>query len=738
MQQQSVDVTASYQTELFIGRVERLWPLPAVAARFLRELNQLKLTPASLAEFVESDAALAFNTFSILNQESLKLSEGEFSIRDALNKLSLRLIRDRFLSIKVYPGFDAGGRADFRKQLTVHTIGVACCCREIAEKFYPEINSGLAYLAGLFHDIGKFALDQEMPKGFARIVEEARAQKAGMQSIEQKHLGTDHTILGKRLGQKLRFPDEITLAVWLHHTGAGAISQTMPEAKIAEIVRLADCIVRQSEIGKSGSYDSAKFQPPTEISEGQLEQIRRGLGSEVGRRAGLLALDSAQPQTDYIESIQTTAVQLAQDNTKLSSENYRMQVSSSYFDFITEFLLNIDSTTAAIEAAESFATGWQKFYQTGKVCLYLPTPSRPEILEAVVVAGPTASTTVLLKAPEASPSIPPVIANGFRVIEAAGQIDWLFEQLEADFELSRTKMLALFSGGKAVAALVFELHFPVDINKLQEQFEAPASIGGAVLDMARAWQRQQSFAERIASLVGKAAAVERVVEVEKGDIFGALAEMAGGAAHELNNPLSLISGRAQLLADTETDSDKKRILGQIRQSARELSGIIDCLLEFAEPAKPRPAETHISRILDEAAQLTAQKKNSKHLNIDTDIADGTKEVFVDSGQIVSAISNIFSNCLEAYEDGSGPIRVVADVDKSGKGLKVQIIDEGCGMDAGTVEKAVQPFFSARAAGRKRGMGLANAKRIIQINNGSLEITSEPGKGTCVTLYLPYK
>jgi len=277
MQQESVDVTASYQTELFISRVGRLWPLPGVAARFLSELNQLKLTPASLAEFVESDTAIAFNTFSLLQQEGLKLSEAEFSIRDALDKLSLRLIRDRFLSIKVYPGFDASGRADFRRQLTVHSIGVACCCREIAEKFFPEINSGLAYLAGLFHDIGKFALDQEMPKGFARIVAEARTQKAAMNRIEQKYLGTDHTILGKRLGRKLHFPDKINLAVWLHHTGAGAISQTMPEAKIAEIVRLADCIVRQSEIGDSGSYDSAEFQPPAEISEEQLDQIRQRL-----------------------------------------------------------------------------------------------------------------------------------------------------------------------------------------------------------------------------------------------------------------------------------------------------------------------------------------------------------------------------------------------------------------------------------------------------------------------------
>jgi signal transduction histidine kinase len=71
-------------------------------------------------------------------------------------------------------------------------------------------------------------------------------------------------------------------------------------------------------------------------------------------------------------------------------------------------------------------------------------------------------------------------------------------------------------------------------------------------------------------------------------------------------------------------------------------------------------------------------------------------------------------------------------------LKLQIADSGCGMDEETLRKATQPFFSAKPAGRKRGMGLALAQRIIQSNGGSLDITSQPGKGTTATILLPYK
>lgn len=71
-------------------------------------------------------------------------------------------------------------------------------------------------------------------------------------------------------------------------------------------------------------------------------------------------------------------------------------------------------------------------------------------------------------------------------------------------------------------------------------------------------------------------------------------------------------------------------------------------------------------------------------------------------------------------------------------VKLEIKDSGCGMDAETLKKATQPFFSAKPAGRNRGMGLAYAARFIQLNKGSLKIASEPGKGTAVTICLPRK
>ena len=120
-----------------------------------------------------------------------------------------------------------------------------------------------------------------------------------------------------------------------------------------------------------------------------------------------------------------------------------------------------------------------------------------------------------------------------------------------------------------------------------------------------------------------------------------LAEMAAGAAHELNNPLSVISGRAQLLAKSENDPDRKRILEQIQQNAGELSAIIDDLMSYANPEQPKATETAIGQIINDAIDLTKQKKQMEQLDIKIDISPDTPEVFVDSAQIACAY-RIFS------------------------------------------------------------------------------------------------
>jgi signal transduction histidine kinase len=321
--------------------------------------------------------------------------------------------------------------------------------------------------------------------------------------------------------------------------------------------------------------------------------------------------------------------------------------------------------------------------------------------------------------------------------------------MEVDLDRSSTKMLPLLSGEEAVGAIVFELHYPADKEQLEEKLRLSAHLAGVVLGMALGRRTQQRYAERFVQILAEPTEKESpALEERSADKIAeklsaeqsllAVAEMAAGAAHELNNPLSVVSGRAQLLSDAEDDPQKKRMLKQIQDNAKELSNIIDDLMGFAQPEPPRFAETDIRQMLDEAVQLTVQKTKLEEPDIQFEVAEDSGDVLVDSAQVASAIANILSNSLESYGKDSGPVKVTARADESGDFVKFQISDSGCGMDEETLKKATQPFFCSKPAGRKRGMGLAHAVRLIQLNKGSLDIESQAGEGTTVTILLPTK
>jgi len=741
----------AHQVELAVSGLNSLSTLPGIAVRFFPKLLEGRFSPAGLADIIESDPALTAKILSLSMGQNLSLPDERFSLRHTLDRLPADEVRNALLSIKVLPISEAGDPErqiiPRRTELLLHCLMVACCARDIAEIILPQVDPNVAYCAGLLHDLGKLALEEVMPKSFARIFEQARSEKQCSCAIEQQHLGADHTIFGKHLAERWHLPNQIVLAIWLHHGDTATISWHVPQARIAQLIQSADSIARQSGIGQSGSFDPpesmAKIAQSLGINLEQLQQICQKLPKTVAEKSKILGLDLPNATAQYCDIVHTAAAQFARKQAELSLENRQLQTASSHLDFTTDFLLSIDSSTSAIDIAENFATRWQRFYQTGMVCLYLVPPDPPraeQSLEAVVVESLGQSKKMSLNVPEDSTPIPKTIANKFAVLDARQHVDWLFEQLDVDFDLRQTKLAPLLSAGKAVGAIVFELHWPTDAKLFEEKFRMTTSFAGAILGLALSRQKQESFAERFAQLVSAVARPSwpcfHGLEA-RATALDALAEMAAGIAHELNNPLSVISGRAQLLAEAETDPKKKQSLKQIHENASEASAIVEELMSFAEPPRPRPAQTDIKKMLDEAIQLASQKAGVENIDVQVQAAEDVKNVFVDSGQIVSAMANVICNSLESYTDEIGPITITADAEGDER-VRLKISDQGCGMDAETVRKATQPFFSARPAGRKRGMGLAYATRLIQLNKGTLQITSQPNSGTTVTISLPCK
>jgi putative nucleotidyltransferase with HDIG domain len=742
---------ASGQVELAIRRLDCLSTLACIAAQFLPKLLQSQFHPSSLLEMIESDPALSSKILSLISQSGVGLHKDRFSLGRALDRLSAHEVRHAVLSIGISHILNENSDSSVKKGLLLHSIATACCCKEIAEIASPRVDPQLAYYAGLLHDIGKLALDETMPKSYARILDQAKEQGQCTQKIEQELLGTDHTIIGKHLAQKWQYPNSITLAIWLHHSRTVTILRDMPEAEIAAIVQLADSLARHSGIGSSGSFDSLEPIGPIaealEIHPEQIQHIQDNLNTKVEQKAGILGLDSPRAGEKYCRIVHDAVIQLDKRQTELSDENRRLQNASSHLDFTKDLLLQIHSNTDVVDVAENLAARWQRFYQTGRICLFLAPPEGSDILEAVTVENLAQTQILTLTIPDTTPVIPEPITNQFKIVNAHDYLDWLFEQLDFSFDANQTKLAPLLCGGKAIGAIAFEIHYPSDAAIFEESFKTSASIAGAVLALTMARRTQQHFAERFARLISFSPQRQSMTELQSTfkqppqtilseTSIDALAEMASGAAHELNNPLAVISGRAQLLAEAENNQEKKQILEQIHENANKASEIIEDLMSFAEPPPPRPAQIEILQMIEEAKQLAARKTNLEELDIQVEIAEGIESVFVDSAQIVSAVANIISNAVESYGDKAGSVEISVKAGTTEEKIELSITDHGCGMDRRTLQKAIQPFFSARPAGRKRGMGLAYAARLIQLNKGSLNIQSEPDAGTTVNIYLP--
>lgn len=741
MAERSVNAAASRKVELAAGELEALSVPPCVAVQYLSRMLEGRFSAGSVADLAACEPAMAARVLSLAQRSSAVPAGQRHAIGLALDRLTTDEVRDALLGLKVSAGFevefaDRQPAEPARTDLIVHSLAVAICAAHIAELCRPALDPHMAYSAGLLHDIGKFALGDIMPKSLAAIAQEAEATGSSLYTVEQKHLGTHHAMLGRQLARKWRLPEPIATAIWLHHSDAVAMLEGLPETGIARIVWAADHVVRHVGVGRSGSFDpperAGAIAEAVGVEAATLVRIADALPQEVTNKAEVLGLTVPNAVARYCDAIGAVTAKLSKTQTTLFSEAHDLKMASSYLDFAREFLGEIGPSTDAIVIAESLGRRWQRFFQTGSVCLYLPGGTGPGAIDTVVIEALGHSHTLVLEPPEDRPVVPRPIAERFAVLDARDHIDWLAELLDVDLDFRRTKLVPLLSDGRAVAIMVFELNYPGDAALFAEKFQTAASMAGTVLGFALAKDRQIRFSERLVRAMSdtkppaEPKAVERPTE--------ALAEMAAGVAHELNNPLSVISGRAQLLAESETDDERKRDLEQIQDNVGEATGVIDDLMTFAEPSKPRPTRTAIRQIIEEAVDLARQKSRIDHVNTQIQIGGAAGEVFVDSAEIVSALANIISNAIESYTDPAGPIKISAEPEADA--VMLQVRDLGCGMDAETLRKATGPFFSAKPAGRKRGMGLAYAARLIQLNGGTLALASVPHQGTTVTVTLP--
>ncbi len=243
---------------------------------------------------------------------------------------------------------------------------------------------------------------------------------------------------------------------------------------------------------------------------------------------------------------------------------------------------------------------------------------------------------------------------------------------------------------------------------------------------------------------------ERAIHVQEAQRLESLGLLAGGIAHEFNNILVGILGNASLALDEiAPHSPVRELIEQIESSGRRAADLSKQLLAYAGKGSVLKQDVNLSEIVNDNLALL-ESSISRKARLTLDLAKSAPVADADAVQLRQVAVNLLTNASDSLEDRVGDITVstgVITLSRSylrgillGKDLPdgnyayLKVTDTGCGIDGEVVSRIFDPYFSTKFSGR--GLGLAVVIGIVKAHLGAIDIESEPGKGTTLTVILP--
>lgn len=237
---------------------------------------------------------------------------------------------------------------------------------------------------------------------------------------------------------------------------------------------------------------------------------------------------------------------------------------------------------------------------------------------------------------------------------------------------------------------------------------------------------------------------EHLLRAQRLDSIGTL---AGGIAHDLNNALTPILMAIHMLRDEETDPDRLDTLQTMELSAQRGADMVRQLLSFARGVEGRREPIQVSQLVREVEKIV-NDTFYKNVLVSSRLPRQLPPVCGDSTQLHQVLLNLCLNARDAMPNG-GSLTLTATsefVDKeraarhrgarSGRHLCLRVEDTGTGMTAAILNRLFEPFFTTKDQGKGTGLGLCSSLAIVRGHGGFMEVESQPGRGTRVSVYLP--
>jgi signal transduction histidine kinase len=226
---------------------------------------------------------------------------------------------------------------------------------------------------------------------------------------------------------------------------------------------------------------------------------------------------------------------------------------------------------------------------------------------------------------------------------------------------------------------------------------------------------------------------KKLIQAEK---LASIGRISATIAHEIRNPLTSVKLNIQkVMQDEQLDNEEKEHLSISQEGIDQIEKFIKELLNFTRVSDLNLDRFSIVQVVEEAIKVMKGTVQEKKIVLERDYAENLPLVLVDGDRLRQVFLNILRNAVEAVEE-SGTVSLALSLheDNGARRIKVVICDNGCGIPEKDWENIFEPFFTTKPAGF--GLGLANARKIVEQHRGSIKVVKKRGKGTAFEVLLP--
>ncbi len=262
-------------------------------------------------------------------------------------------------------------------------------------------------------------------------------------------------------------------------------------------------------------------------------------------------------------------------------------------------------------------------------------------------------------------------------------------------------------------------------------YRIPVISGDEIGDLTRSFNHMAEELQRAREQMEEAN--RRLLQAEK---LASIGRLSATIAHEIRNPLTSVKLNIQKLAEISSlDELEREHLAIAQAGIEQIEKFIKELLSYTRASSLQKEYFSLAEVLDESLKMLQSSLSQKDIRLEKHYEQGLPPAFVDADRLRQVFLNVLRNAYEAVDPGGRiEISLRLNRDEDRPCFEVRVSDDGCGIPEKDWENIFEPFFTTKSSGA--GLGLANARRILDQHGGTIRVVKKEGRGSCFLIRLP--